>query len=172
MFSIYLQEYAESAMNELLGWYGYSNNNEHSNNQQSSFMTYHKLSAMHATKMPKHAISQTSSLAATNLTSNGHRSSHKSSSTFDDFEANIDSRSSTDDSMNTSPNIITMATMQSNSTPSDKPHSGKINRNLKIYQINNLCILFFYRRLWMVQTFDSNWWAGVSHNTRRVKILH
>lgn len=124
------QDYAESAMNELLGWYGYSNNNEHSNNnQQSSFMTYNKLPAMHATKIPKQAISQTCSLAAASLASNGHRSSHKSSSTFDDFETNIDSRSSTDDSMNTSPSYITKASTQSNSIPSDKPQSGKTNIN-------------------------------------------
>lgn len=117
------QEYAESAINELLGWYGYCNNNEHSLSQ-INFMTNNKPSAMHSTKMPKHTISQTStSLATSSSTSNGHRSYH---TPFDDFDTNMDSRSSTDDSMSKlSPNFVTKGTMQSNLSQ-EKPQLGKI----------------------------------------------
>lgn len=113
----FLQEYAESAMNELLGWYGYCNNNGYSSNQ-TNFMT-DKLSAMHTTKMPKHAISQASMLTATTSTDNGH-----ASHAFDDFDANMDSRSSTDDSMKMSPNFLIAKRPLHSSSTQEKTQLG------------------------------------------------
>lgn len=104
-------------MNELLGWYGYCNNNEHSNNQ-ANFMT------MHTAKMPKHAISQASMLTTETSADNGH-ALHPTGSAFDDFDTHMDSRSSTDDSMKMSPNFIVAKRPLHSSSTQEKPQSGE-----------------------------------------------
>lgn len=104
-------------MNELLGWYGYCNNNEHSNNQ-ANFMT------MHTAKMPKHAISQASMLTTETSADNGH-ALHPTGSAFDDFDTNMDSRSSTDDSMKLSPSFIVAKRPLHSSSAQEKPQSGE-----------------------------------------------
>lgn len=125
------QEYAESAMNELLGWYGYCNNNEHSSDQ-TNIMTNNKVSTTNFASMSssvgKRAVIQVSSTCLGGSNSDGKR---ETSSSLDEIEStNIDSMSSTDDSTKMTPNIITKETISKNASV-EKPQSGKLIEKTK-----------------------------------------
>lgn len=57
-----MQEYAESAMNELLGWYGYCNNNDHTIDRTKNSTINNNISITNITKMLNQSSSSSASI--------------------------------------------------------------------------------------------------------------